>query len=209
MFQLFKRTKIQPWEIELLKNVLKRLQEEFDVYIDHINQGLYRSVLIGLSDIPGYVGLSYHPEIYEELHQPDGRNFRLEGISVFDIISGEYLNYTIYFSHGLINGYSITGAKKVKIDVQKIDTHEVKLVFRDNVDFNRLKKILAPNELKLINPDDVYVVILDDKEYFHLTDIEDGDFYALDIEKNIYKITHDPYHIDKIDISLSDLLNVD
>ncbi|MFD2584448.1 hypothetical protein ACFSR6_18265 [Pedobacter vanadiisoli] len=209
MFGLFRRTKIQPWELELLKNVLKRLPTEFRLYISHINKGLFRGVLIGLSDIPGYVGLSYHSEIYKKLYHSDGKNFRLEGITVFDTISAEYLQYTIYFSHGLINGYSLTEKKKVKIDIEKIDTTNVKLIFRENVDFNRLKKVLSSKELKLINPGDVYVVVLEDKEYFHLTDIEDGNFYALDMGKNLYKITHNPHYIEKVEVSLTDLLAVD
>lgn len=208
MLSLFKRTKVEFWEIELMVNVLKKLPDEFHLCITHINEGLFRGVLIGLSDIPGYIGFTYNPEIYEKFQQPDGKNFRLEGITVFDIISNEYLYYTIYFSYGVINGYSITGAKKIKIDIQKIDVSNFKLKYRENIDFDRLKNFLTSEELKLINPNDVYVVSLEDKEYFHLMDIEDGDFYGMDLNKNLYKITHDPYNIEKMDISLSDLMEV-
>lgn len=208
MFGLFKRTKVEYLEIELMVSVLKKLPEEFHLYISHIDEGLFKGVLIGLSDIPGYVGFTYNPEIYDKLEQPDGRNFRLEGITVFDIILNEYLSYTIFFSYGLINGYSITGPKKNKIDIQKIDVSNFKLKYRDSIDFDRLKKYLTSKEIKLINPSDVYVVILEGKEYFHLTDIEEGDFYGMDLKKNLYKITHDPYNIEKINISLSDLMHV-
>jgi uncharacterized pyridoxamine 5'-phosphate oxidase family protein len=71
-----------------------------------------------------------------------------------------------------------------------------------------LKKLLSPKELKLINPSDVYIVTLNNKEYFHLIDIEDGDFYGMDMGKNLYKITHNPYDLEKIDVNLSKLLDM-
>jgi len=209
MFGLFKRTKIESWEIAVLVNVLQKSPPEFHLHLTYINEGLFKRVQVGLSDIPGYVGFSYNPEIYDKFYQPDDRDCRLEGVVVFDTISKKYLDYIIYFSYGVINGYSIAGAKKFKIDPQKIDTSNIKLKFWDNIDFNRLESVLTPNEVDLINPSDVYVIVLDGKEYFHITDIEDGDFYAMDEEKKIYKITHDPYRIEKIDISLADLLGID
>lgn len=209
MFGLFKRTKIESWEIAVLVNVLQKMPPTFHMHINYINEGLFNRVLIGFSDIPGYVGFSYHPEIYEKFYQPDDRDYRIEGILVFDTVSKKYLDYTIYFSYGVINGYSISGAGKFKIDPEKIDPANMELKLWDNADFNRLEKVLTPNEIDLINPSDVYLIVLEGKEYFHLTAIEDGDFYAMDEEKKLYKITHDPYQIEKIDISLADLLGVD
>lgn len=208
MFGLFKRTKVQSWEIELLKNVLEKLPVEFKIYIEQINLGLFKGVSIGNPAIPGYVGFTNDPDIYNEVHDEKGRDFEVYDIKVYDTISYSYLEYSIFFSFGTIDGYAIVGPNKFKIDVQKCNVLDMKLRFRDNTDFDNMKKLLDTNELKLINPSDVYIVTLEDKEYFHLIDIEDGDFYAMDKEKDLYKITHDPYHIEKMDISLSDLLNV-
>ncbi|MEY3451193.1 MAG: hypothetical protein RL711_1019, partial [Bacteroidota bacterium] len=43
------------------------------------------------------------------------------------------------------------------------------------------------------------------KTYYHLKDIEDGDFLGIDIHKNIYKITHDPF---EINLQKNELINV-
>jgi len=208
MFGLLKRTKIRLWEIELLKNVLSELPEEFNKYIEQINLGLFKGVSIGNAAIPGYVGFTNDPDIYNEIHDEKGRDFEVYNVKIYDTISGAYLQYSIFFSFGTIDGYAILGSKKFKIDIQKYNVADIKLRFRDSIDFNRIKKILTPKELDLINPSDVYVIALENKEYFHLTDIEDGNFYAVDRDKTLYRITHDPYQVEKIDASLSDLLGV-
>jgi len=200
MFGLFKRKKIESWEVDLLENALRALPKDFNIYNEQIALGLIKGVSIGNAAIPNYIGFTRDAEIYNAINDPKGRDFEVYGIMVFDIISNTYLEYSIFFSFGTVDGYSIKKTGKYKIDTKKIDVRNMKLRFRDNFDFERIKKKLPIKDLELINPNDVYVVNLDNKEYFHLADIKDGDFYAMDLEKNFYRITHDPYSFEKIDI---------
>jgi hypothetical protein len=52
----------------------------------------------------------------------------------------------------------------------------------------------------------VYEVILNGNVYFHIQDLEDGDFIGIDENKAFYKITHDPFEITKIDTSLKKII---
>jgi hypothetical protein len=42
--------------------------------------------------------------------------------------------------------------------------------------------------------------------YYHLRDLEDGDFIGIDADKIIYKITHDPFEIIPLNETLEQLL---
>ncbi|WP_162842699.1 hypothetical protein [Mucilaginibacter pineti] len=48
---------------------------------------------------------------------------------------------------------------------------------------------------------------MDGKVYFHIKDLEDGDFIGIDSDKIIYKITHDPCEIIPLPESLKTVLN--
>ncbi|MGM9475193.1 hypothetical protein ACS5PU_02140 [Pedobacter sp. GSP4] len=206
MFGLFKRKKIQSWEVQLLENTLSALPQDFKMYIGHIALGLLKGVSIGNAAIPGYVGFTRDADIYNAVHDPKGRDFEVYGIRVFDLMSRTYLEFSIFFSFGTVDGYSINKPGKFELDVKQIDVKNRKMRFRDNIDFDRVKKVLLPEELELVNPNDIYAVHLDNKEYFHVMEIADGDFYGVDLDKNLYKITHDPYKIEKLDLELQDIL---
>ncbi len=195
MLGLFKRTKIKAWEIDLLRNTIRLLPLEYRHLEQQIDEGLFKGVLIGLSDLPGYVGFKYNPKILKKFDDKKDRLYTLTGIKVLDAKSKKYLPYTVYVSTGTITGYSITGAEKFIIDVNSIDVTEFKKKYPINVDYQKIEPLLTIKEKKAINPDDVYEVILDNKTYFHIKDLEDGDFIGMDFEKNIYEITHDPYEI--------------
>jgi hypothetical protein len=97
MFGLFKRTKVKPWEVELLKNVLKKLPVEFGMYIEQINLGLFNGITVGNAAIPGYVGFTNDPDIYDAINDVKGRDFEMNNINVYDTISHSYLQYAIFF----------------------------------------------------------------------------------------------------------------
>lgn len=195
MFGFFKRKKIDPWEIDLLLNVLKSIHGDFyRVLESQVLQNLHRGVLIGLSDIPGYVGFTFNSDVYKSFYDKNGRNIRLENIYVFDQYSKQYVRYNIYISSGVINGYRITESK-YKIDVNKIDISKFRKVYLDNKDSNFISELLTAEEKELINSNDVFLVKIEGHNYFHLKDIGDGDFIGIDVDKNVYKITQDPPEI--------------
>lgn len=206
MFGFFKRTKIEKWEIDLLYNVLHSLPEEsYRILESQIEQHLHRGVLTGISNIPGYVGLTFNPEVYKKFYDKKGRNFKLSNIYVFDEIGEEFLTFDIYVSSGVINGYSIT-KNKYKIDIAKIDVSKFRKIYLDDIDYNQISSILTPEEKDKINPSEVFSVEFNGNIYYHLKDIEDGDFIGIDINKKIYKLTHDPFEAVLIRKNLVDVL---
>lgn len=207
MLGLFKRTKLESWETNLLINVFNKVSiDDSTLFIRQINDGLFRGVLIGVSDIDGYVGFSYNSKVYNKFYDKNGRNFKLENIKVFDIKSNKYLNFAIYFSFGVINGYSVERNGKYKLDVSNINTDGFQKKYFDTTDYDKISKIFTPREKELLNPSEIYLVKLESKNYYHLKDLEDGDFLGIDINKNIYKITHDPFEINLLSDKLENIL---
>jgi hypothetical protein len=207
MFGLFKRSKIQKWEIELLQNTIMKLPNENSNLINQINDGLFRNVLLNASDIPDYISFGFNFDIYKKYCKEKEKDYKLTGIKVFDNKKTTPISYEIYVSSGVINGYSLHGdAKKYNIDVNKIDVSGYKKEFIGESDYNRIENILDADEKKIINPSKVYSVFIRNKEYFHIIDIEDGDFIGIDEKKVVYKITQDPMEVVILDKKIIDLL---
>ncbi len=61
---------------------------------------------------------------------------------------------------------------------------------------------MTGEERKNINIGDIYITRLDGKDYYHLKELEDGDFIAIDTSNHIFEITHDPFEIKNLDRQL-------
>lgn len=199
MFGLFKRTKIEEWEIQLLKRTISKLPNEYLDLINQINDGLFRNVMLDASDIKGYVSFGFHHDIYKKYERKKERAFKLTNIKVYDFVSSDFLNYEIYVSSGTINGYSLDGNKKRNIDLDRIDVTKFKKIFNDGFDYDRIANIFSKEEKDFLNPSEIYSVNINGFEYYHLKDMEDGDFIGIDNQNNLYKITHDPLETVLID----------
>lgn len=207
-FGLFRRSKIEDWEIQLLKQVLKLLPSEYSRYIQQIDDGLITRVILEASDIPEYNSFCYRDDVFRKYEKGKAASFKINDVKVYDKKTSKFLSFEIYFGFDVINGYALHGSKKPKLDFNRIDVSNFKTVFldQDTPDFIQIKKLLNMEELKLVNPSEVYSVEIDGKEYFHLLDLEDGDFIGMDDKKMVYKITHDPMGIHVIDKELSEIL---
>lgn len=167
---------------------------------------MFRGILLGGSDIPGYVAFTYNTEVLKKYDKVGEVDYKLTNIKVYDNKSSSLLMYEIYVSSGTISGYSLGGAKKHDLDINKIDVVEFKMKILKGSDYERILTVLNNDEQQLLNPSNVYSVFVDNKEYFHISDLEDGDFFCIDINKKIYRITQDPLEVIGHTQQLIDLL---
>jgi hypothetical protein len=194
MFSLFKRTKIETWEIDFLKGVFLKLSNQIgNGFYDQVSSGLLRSVMIGIGDIPNYVGFTYNSNIYNKYYIANSRNYKLSNIRVKNVYSGEMLTVSIYIAYGVVNGYSLDNKNsKYKFDSSEIDTTNVKKVLIGGEHINsKILSYLTDREKELINVDDIYITSINNKDYYHLKELEDGNFIGIDEENNLYEVKHD------------------
>lgn len=208
MFGLFrsKRTNIEKWETELLRKVMAKLPEEYSNLLKQIDDCLLKGVIENASDIQGYVAFTFHPSVFKKYDKTSERDYKLTGIKVYDIKSERFLKYEIYVSSGAISGYSLSNLKKCDIDLNKIEVSDFYKKTIGDSDYNCILDLLDTAESELISPSQVYSVFVGTTKYFHIKDLEDGDFIGMDENKRIYKITHDPLEVVKLDKSLIDIL---
>lgn len=192
---LLKRTKIETWESDLLKAIFARLPDEYAVYKQQLDEGLLVGVLLSNYPMPKYVNFTFDSRVSKKYEKEDGRFFRLKGIRFFDRNLGDWRDVDVYVTHGLVCGYCIPKSRKSDPIVTEIDVRGLKKEYLDDYELRTMHTLLSRSEIDLINPSDFYEVLLDGKEYFHVKDLEDGDFIGIDREKNVYRITHDPYEI--------------
>lgn len=204
MLNLFRRTKFKEWELKLLSNITEKLPVEYYPLKQQVKQGLFKGVLVGLSDIPEYVGFTVNSELYKKFYEEKGRNYKLTNIKVYNQSSKNYISCNIYVSYGIINGYSLS-EKKPSIDPDNIIMDDLRIVYLDTAN-EELLQLLTSVEKDLINPSDIYEIVLGGEVYYHLKDLEDGDFIAMNRQKQFFNITHDPFQIIPLQRPLKDIL---
>lgn len=205
MFGLFRRTKLRDWELQLLRNVITALPAEHSSLINQLNDGLIRGVLTN-KRLPGHFGFTYHSDVFKKYERRQERDYRLTGINVFDNNSKSFLSFELFVSGGTICGYSLTGGPKAKIDVNKTEVSNYRKEYFEETDYNNILPLLTEAEKQLLNPSDVYIITIAQTDYYHILDLEDGDFLAIDDKKQVYKLTHDPMEVKLINMSLLEAL---
>lgn len=115
---------------------------------------------------------------------------------VRDLYSGELLEVSIYIAYGIINGYSVdNSSSKYKFDASEVDVSFVKkFIIGDRINL-KILSFLTDEEKKFVNVNDIYATTINGKDYYHLKELEDGDFIGIDEFGGIYKVVHDPFEI--------------
>lgn len=198
MFNLFKRTKVEVWERQLLLNIFDLMSSDFHYLKEQVEAGLLKRVSFKSTVTPNYVGFGYDGNISRKFERKGENGFEIKGVKVYDELSKSHVDLEISVYYGLVIGYSTPHNKKISLDINNIDVSGLKIQYHTNPLYDRLRPILKPAYSKSVSPDDVYEVELDGKVYYHLQDLEDGDFIGMDDDGTYYEITHDPYEIKEI-----------
>lgn len=208
MFSFFKRKKrihLQGWEKELFEKIFSLLGSEYNVFEKQISEGIIENVRFD-EDFPDFISFKLNVALLNKYEKKKEPHFKIAGIEIYDNTTFQYKKINIEICYNLVMGYTMQDILNFNPDIEKIKINSVRKIFIENEEFSSIKSIFTKEELSLINSTDVYQVELDGNIYYHLKDLEDGDFLAVDINKKIFIITHDPYEITLQDVDLSKLL---
>lgn len=173
--------------------ILKVLREidGFGIYVDQIEKGLIKRSYLA-KQIPNYYHFVHDVSILRSYEKRKESYFRLSGIKVFDSNRAAY-SVSLYFAYGLILGYELdSGIDRSKgVEVVSVDMSKVERIEMDTDHFKTISKLLSAQESELINKSDVYPTTIDGVDYYHLAELEDGDFVGITMNGLLYKIPHD------------------
>lgn len=173
----------------------------------NIQEQLSEGILTGFKqEGSNYTKFSLRKDILNKFEDKKGDCFEIKGIKVFDKNIQDFTEINLEVAYGIFVGYNTPNVKKLNPDASKIYVQNFWVKSFENNEFEKIKKLFNEEELRLINPNDVYELILNGQTYYHLKDVEDGDFIGVDEMKRLYKITHDPYKITEIEKKLSELI---
>lgn len=204
-FKRKEKTQLSQLEKDLLLKTLKLLGSDYSIFEEQIESGIIDSV--GENKVnPDFKRFRLNVKLLNKFENKKGRCFFLNNVNVFDNTSNKYISFSLDFGFGLVFGSSIQELSNMNLDLNKINIDSVYKTYYGEDDFNKIKFLFSKEELACINNSDVYELELGGKIYYHLKDIGDGDFLGIDIHKNIYKITHDPFEINIQTNELVDIL---
>jgi len=207
MLNFFKRKKEDLLsQKQMLLGILALLPDHFKFLIEQINDGLILSFRRSDSVIPNYHKVVFNITILNKYEIKKKGYFRLIGPEVFDLNTNKYVKVDVFFYSNILQGYATPTIREFRPDSQKIKVSNFYLQSLDSDDFEKAKALIDKITLAKLNPNDIYALALDGKTYYHLKDLEDGDFIGIDEGKKIYKITHDPYGIVELNGPLTAIL---
>jgi hypothetical protein len=209
MFNLFKKKNLDLQKIEkLLLNTLEILPDDFDYIKNQIKEGLIRGFKKEKFSVDNFYKVSFNASIIQKFENKKGSFLYISGIEVFDLSIQEYTKLYIYICYDILMGYATPNSNNFDPDLQRIRIDKFDVKPMKNSSYDKLKAILSDHELSLINSNDVYELELNSKIYYHLADMEDGDFLAIDDHAKVYKITHDPMEFLELHRPLIDILKI-
>ncbi len=189
-----KKKHLEKFEIsirEMLKYELPQLEKVI---------GIGRSFGISFVSEPKgiYINYAYKPQEYELLRREHKKSFNLYGISVFNYNENCYKPITLYYLYDRLTRVNLENPEYFHrdFDLNKIKLSEVKLEYLkiENPDqkvAQRALKNLTREQIELLELDDTFEIEVDQKLFYTILDLEDGNYIAVDKNGKIYRLNHD------------------
>lgn len=207
MFNLFKKHRNRLDEdVALIKTVCHLLPEQFRSLSNQVLEGIILSERIQNDPYLNYRQFKLDIQLLNKYEDKIGRCFIIKGILAYDNKSESFVEIYLDVAYGILIGFSTPLVSDINVDLAQIKVDKYYVQYYGEEDYDKLKTLLTHVELKLIAPADIYQIELKGKVYYHIRDLGDGDFIGIDSNKNVFKITHDPFEVIKINESLTEVL---
>jgi hypothetical protein len=145
-----------------------------------------------------YLHRSYTPKVFEEIKRNHNTYFNLAGILVFERKSKKYIPLKLNYFHDSLTSIKIENPKKFhknfdlnNLKVQEIEIKKLKLDNPDKEIVLKILKKLDRGKLNLLDIENTFEIEIDEKLFYTILDMEDGNYIAIDKEGKIYRLNHD------------------
>jgi hypothetical protein len=207
MFGLFSKDRVNKWEIELIRLIVGKILPNRRDLVQQINEGLLSKRFPNSTKrFPNKIGFRFDPRISQKYEKALEGDFSIQGVRVFDRNAGRKIEVWVLVYRGLVSGYCLPEGSNVNLDLDQIDVDNALIRYLNQEDTGKISNILGADELAMINPSEVHELIFGGESYFHIADLENGDFLAVNMQRECFKFTHDPFEVVRIDSPIAQVL---
>ncbi|MDN3724203.1 hypothetical protein QRD02_07395 [Aequorivita sp. SDUM287046] len=140
----------------------------------------------------------YDPRGIEEVNRNHNTYFNLTGISVWNRKAENYEPIKLRYQHDTLTQIETENPEYFHktFDLNQIQRNEIKLehLKLENPDrkiAEKALKSLSKEQMELLELEYTFEIELDEKLYYTILDMEDGNYIAVDKKGKIYRLNHD------------------
>jgi hypothetical protein len=197
MFEFFKNRHLKRDSEILEKNILKNLANTFPDLIENHRNWILRHVIRG-NDHLQLQHSTRDVEYFEANRKRFNKHYKIKGLEILNKNSNSYVPLTvdiyfdsiqiiyIAFSKSLNDEYDLSNVRVSALTSEplKVDDSEQKTLLR-------ILKNIHEDIKEKIEVDDTFEIELDEKKYYTIFDMEDGNYLAVDSKGRVYRLIHD------------------
>ncbi|WP_439483671.1 hypothetical protein [Cyclobacterium plantarum] len=163
---------------------------------------------IGLSKIYGisfihkpegiYISRGYTPKELEIINRKHKTCFNLTGISVFNKKKNLFQPIKLYYQSDGLTRIEIDNPEYFhktfdlsQIHKSEIEHEHLKMENPDQKTAEKILKSLSKDELDLLELDFTFEIEIEEKLFYTILDMEDGNYVAVDKKGKVYRLNHD------------------
>lgn len=200
MIGFFKRRKFKK-DVQRLENeLIATLSNYFpDLAENHKHWTLSTTMVLDQDEkIIQLLHMTSDIDYHEKNRARHRKNFKIKGVEIFDKRINKPVQLQLTVHGNLIQHIYLPFEKDIskEFDLTNIKANDLQTeIFEvDNPDEKTLRKILnglTDNQLRLLEIEDTFEIDLDNKFYYTIFDMEDGNYIAVDKKGKVYRLIHD------------------
>lgn len=172
------------YELPLLKKALDMSKIE-GIYFAHKPKGI--SIIH-----------SYSEKDFAEINRNVKSSFVLNGISVWNKESKSFEEISLSYLNNTISWFAVQNPERFHktFDLSQLKKGQIKIEQKEikNSDIEKVKKLLkslSKEQLGLLELEHTFEMELDEKLFYPILNMEDGNYIAVDNKGKIYRLNHD------------------
>lgn len=145
-----------------------------------------------------YISRGYSPESYNEIQKNHRTHFNLTGLSIYNIKKQTYVPLKLNYSFDSLTSFEIEEPERFHkifdLEKLKLTNIEIEELPNENPDKEIVEKILAGltnEQIETLEIEDTFEIEFDEKLYYTILDMEDGNYIAIDKSGCVYRLNHD------------------
>ncbi len=177
----------------------KKLPSEFSAYKNIVNEPTsYYSIVFSSNPEGITVMYGYSKDFYKNYKSEQEKHFNLSGVFLKRKKSSEYVEIPLTFAHGNLQHIIVDNPSKFRknydfnsIAIRNLKAEYIKVQKTDQKTTENILKSLSKEQIELLELDSTFEIEFDEKLFYTILDMEDGNYIAVDKKGKVYRLNHD------------------